>query len=96
VVRTETRKFADPNRFDVERPNSRQHLSFGRGVHTCPGGPLARAEGRITLERVLDRMTDIRIDEAEHGPADARHYEYLPTYILRGLRQLHLEFTPAV
>jgi cytochrome P450 len=88
------RKFADPNTFDVDRDNARQHLSFGRGVHTCPGGPLARAEGRITVERVLDRMADIRINEAEHGPPGARRYEYVPTYILRGLRRLHLDYTP--
>ena len=39
-------------------------------------------------------MTDITISEAEHGPPDARHYEYAPTYILRGLQRLYLEFTP--
>jgi cytochrome P450 len=68
-------------------------LSFGRGIHTCPGGPLARAEGKVALERLLDRMSGIRINEAEHGPASARRYTYAPTYILRGLTRLHLEFT---
>jgi cytochrome P450 len=63
-------------------------------VHTCPGGPLARAEGRISLDRILDRMGDIRIDEDKHGPAGARRYAYAPTFILRGLNRLHLEFTP--
>lgn len=88
------RRFEDPDTFVVDRPNARQHLSFGRGVHTCPGAPLARAEGRVSIERLLDRMADIRISEAAHGPADARRYEYVPTYILRGLTRLHLEFTP--
>jgi hypothetical protein len=37
-------------------------------------------------------MGNIRISEAEHGPRSARRYEYAPTYILRGLRRLHLEF----
>jgi len=64
-------------------------------VHTCPGAPLARAEARISIERILARMHHIRISEAEHGPADARRFEYAPTYILRGLNRLHLEFTPA-
>jgi cytochrome P450 family 150 subfamily A5 len=86
-------KFENPNEFQVARTNSRQHLSFGRGIHTCPGGPLARAEGRISLERLLDRMTDIRISTEHHGPAGERRFDYLPTYILRGLRRLHLEFT---
>ena len=89
------RKFDNPTGFEVERPNARQHLAFGHGVHTCPGAPLARAEGRITVERFLDRMRDIRVDDAKHGPPTERRYDYVPTYILRGLVRLHLEFTPA-
>jgi len=58
------------------------------------GAPLARSEARVSIERLLDRMADIRISEAEHGPPDARRYEYVPTFILRGLRTLHLEYTP--
>lgn len=88
------RKFESPKDFQPDRPNARQHLAFGRGIHTCPGGPLARAEGRISLERILARTTDIRVSETHHGPAQARRYSYVPTYILRGLRELHLEFTP--
>jgi len=87
------RRFDDPAEFRPDRRNARQHLAFGHGPHTCPGAPLARAEGRITVERFLDRMDDIRVADAEHGPPGARRYEYVPTYILRGLRRLHLEFT---
>ncbi|BBX69163.1 cytochrome P450 [Mycolicibacterium psychrotolerans] len=86
------RRFSDPDTFDPERKNARQHLAFGRGIHSCPGAPLARAETRVGLERLLDRTTDIRISEAEHGPAGGRRYRYIPTYILRGLTELHLEF----
>ncbi len=86
------RKFADPSTFDPQRSNARQHISFGRGIHTCPGAPLARAESRVAIERLLDRTTDIRIDERFHGPADARSYSYVPTFVLRGLTELHLEF----
>ena len=89
------RRFDDPETFDPERPNARAHIAFGHGVHTCPGAPLARSETRIALERLLDRMHDIRISDAEHGPEDARRYEYAPTFVLRGLQALHLEFTPA-
>jgi len=88
------RRFECPAEFRVDRPNARQHLAFGHGVHTCPGAPLARAEAVVSVERVLDRMGDIRISEAEHGPAGARRYEYVPTFILRGLRRLHVEYTP--
>ena len=88
------RRFERPAEFRIDRPNARDHLSFGSGPHTCPGAPLARAEARVSLERLLDHMADIRISEAAHGPAGARRYEYAPTYILRGLQKLHLEFEP--
>ena len=68
--------------------------AFGRGVHSCPGGPLARAEGRISVDRILDRMGDITISEEHHGPAGDRRYQYEPSFILRGLTELHIEFTP--
>jgi cytochrome P450 len=89
------RRFEDPDNFDPARKNARQHLAFGRGIHTCPGAPLARAETRVAIERLLDRTTDIRISERMHGPANERRYHYVPTYILRGLTELHLEFDPA-
>ena len=50
----------------------------------------------MSIERLLDRTAEIGISEAHHGPPDARRYQYMPTYILRGLTQLHLEVTPAV
>ncbi|KRE34794.1 cytochrome [Mycobacterium sp. Soil538] len=86
------RRFDDPDTFDPERKNARQHLAFGRGIHSCPGAPLARAETRVGLERLLDRTSNIRISESEHGPVGNRRYRYIPTYILRGLTELHLEF----
>jgi cytochrome P450 len=89
------RRFDAPATFDIDRANARQHIAFGRGAHTCPGSPLARAETRVSIERLLDRATEISISEAEHGPPDSRRYQYVPTFILRGLTQLHLEFTPA-
>lgn len=88
------RHFDEPSEFRIDRANAREHLAFGRGIHACPGGPLARAEARVSIERLLDRMGDIRISEAKHGPPDDRRYKYAPTYILRGLQQLHLEYTP--
>ena len=86
------RRFENPDTFDPARKNARQHLAFGRGIHSCPGAPLARAETRVAIERLLDRTTDIRISEAEHGPEGDRRYSYIPTFILRGLTELHLEF----
>jgi cytochrome P450 len=88
------RQFDDPADVRLDRPNGRQHVGFGFGIHACAGAPLARAEGRVSLERLLDRMSDIRVSETEHGPPGDRHYFYTPIYMLRGLEQLHLEFTP--
>jgi cytochrome P450 len=87
--------FACPAELQIERTNARHNVAFARGVHSCPGGPLARIEGRVTIERILDRLNDIRIDEAHHGAADARRFKYVPLYIIRGLQELHLEFTTA-
>jgi cytochrome P450 len=87
------RQFDDPDELRLDRPNGRQHLGFGFGIHTCAGAPLARAEARVSTERLLDRMADIRISETAHGPAGAHRYEYSPIYLLRGLESLHLEFT---
>jgi cytochrome P450 len=89
------RRFDQPAEFQVERPNARAHMAFGRGAHTCPGGPLARAEGRISLARILDRLRDIRLDETQHGPPSDRRFHYEPTWVLRGLSTLHLTFSSA-
>lgn len=92
ALNRDPRRFSEPDTFDIGRPNARNHVAFGRGPHACPGAPLARAEARISLERLFDRTTDIRIDEEKHGPVDERRYSYLPTFILRGLTRLHIEF----
>jgi cytochrome P450 family 150 subfamily A5 len=89
------RRFDEPDTFDPNRKNARQHLAFGRGIHSCPGAPLARAETKVAIERLLDRTSEIRLSERDHGSEGERRYTYIPTYILRGLVELHLEFTPA-
>ncbi|HWS45624.1 MAG TPA: cytochrome P450 [Acidimicrobiia bacterium] len=88
------RQFDAPAEFRLDRVNGRQHVGFGFGLHACVGAPLARAEGRVSIERILGRMAGIRISEADHGPAGARRYHYTPIYMLRGLDELHLEFDP--
>ena len=66
------------------------HLAFGQGEHFCLGAALARAEGRIALEVLLERLDDLR-------PApgvDLDRLTYEPSYVLHGLRQLPITFTP--
>lgn len=87
-------RFECPAEFRADRPNTMDHLAFGRGHHSCPGAPLARAEARIAIERILERMHDIRLSTEHHGPESEHHFEYAPTWVLRGLSELHLEFTP--
>lgn len=88
------RKFENPGEFDLDRKNARLHVAFGAGRHACPGAPLARAEAIVSLNRMFDRTSDIRISESVHGPVGARRYSYLPTFILRGLTHIALEFDP--
>jgi cytochrome P450 family 150 subfamily A5 len=90
----DSRKFEDPGEFRLDRKNARLHVAFGAGRHACPGAPLARAEAVVSLNRMFDRTSDIRISEKVHGPAGARRYSYLPTFILRGLTRINLEFDP--
>jgi cytochrome P450 len=89
------RKFENPHEFHLHRKNVREHIAFGRGIHSCAGAPLARVEGAITINRMLDRMRDITISEAKHGAAEDRRYSYEPTFLLRGLTELNIEFTLA-
>lgn len=55
--------FEAPDAFRLDRPlpEARQHLSFGSGVHFCLGAPVARLEARITLEKLIERMPDLRL-----------------------------------
>lgn len=87
------RQFACPAQFQHDRRNAKQDVAFGRGVHSCPGGPLARIEARVSIERLLHRLDDIQISTAEHGLPDARRFDYVPLWILRGLTGLHLEWS---
>lgn len=88
------RRFDELNEFRLDRPNILHHMAFGRGIHTCPGAPIARAEVRVSLERILSRMADILLSEVKHGPVGARRLRWDPTLLFRRLKELHLEFTP--
>jgi cytochrome P450 len=86
---------SDVNEFKLKRPGIREHIAFGRGVHTCAGAPLARAEVVTILNSFFDRTSDIAISEAAHGKPGARQYQFEPSFIIRGLDNLHVELTPA-
>ncbi len=60
--------FKDPETFSLDREPEelRKHLSFGLGVHFCPGAQLSRLEARLALKEVTQRFPNLRlIDEPE-------------------------------
>lgn len=81
-------RFPEPERFDAGRANVRDHLAFGHGEHFCIGAALARLEARIAANKVLDRMTNIALAEGKND------FAYEDTFVLRGLRELHITFDP--
>jgi cytochrome P450 len=77
------RKYADPDRFDIHR-DLKQHLTFGYGIHYCLGAALARLEGRIALEEVLQRFPewDVDLSDAKLAPTSTvRGWESMPALI---------------
>ncbi len=89
------RRWDDPAELKLGRPRIREHLGFGRGAHTCIGGPLARVEVRVILEKFLEHTAHIEMSEAEHGPRGQRRLDFEASFIIRGLSKLELELTPA-
>jgi cytochrome P450 len=77
------RRFADPDRFEPERPDN-QHLGFGRGIHYCFGAPLARVETQEALVEMARRLQNPRL-VTDPPP-------YRPSPILRGPRHLEVAF----
>ena len=88
-------RWPNPGEFQMDRPRIKEHVGFGRGKHVCAGAPLARVEVRIILEEFLRQTSRIEFDEAKHGPASARVLDFEPSFIIRGLADLHLKLTPA-
>ena len=56
------RAFADPDRFDITRAHSGHNLGFGYGIHSCLGAALARMEGRVALDVLLDLIPEFEVD----------------------------------
>jgi cytochrome P450 len=79
------RVFEDPDRFDLRRTNAGRNIAFGHGEHFCPGASLARAEARISFERLLARLDDFQL-------VAPGALSYIETFIIRGLKDLLLRF----
>ena len=88
------RQFEDPDEFR-RRPRERAPAPRVRARHPHLPRRAARPRRGPRQHRAAARPHGRHQDlGAEHGPPGARRYEYAPTYILRGLQHLHLEFTP--
>jgi cytochrome P450 len=76
------RVFSDPGRFDITRPNARDHVAFGSGIHGCLGAALARIEGAIALRTLFERFPNLSLRERP---------ERLELVTLHGFKRLPVE-----
>ena len=74
--------FNEPEKFDITRKEIR-HLSFSEGIHFCLGAPLARVEGAIAFDKLLDHLKGGKIIEQPR---------YRGNYNMRGLEHLRISF----
>src|SRR5579871_807392 len=78
-------RFVDPDRLDLRRPDNR-HVAFGWAAHFCFGAPLARIEGQIAFNKLLERLQNPVLLEDE--------LEWRENAGLRGLIRLNIAFPP--
>ena len=76
----------DPDRFDPDRTNLKEHLAFGKGIHFCLGAPLSRVEMQVAFEQIGRRVEKIEL-------ADSNDFRYHPSFVLRGLVRLDVVIT---
>ncbi len=76
--------FESPDDFDPDREGlMKQHLAFGKGIHFCLGAPLSRLEMAVVFERLATSLRSITL-------APENEYRYFPSFMLRGLTNLHV------
>jgi cytochrome P450 len=80
-------RFQDPDKLDITRTRN-QHYSFGHGIHYCLGAPLARAEGQIAINTILQRLPNIQVD--------TNKLEWQENFSFHGLKSLPVAFQPPI
>ena len=79
--------FGQPERFDIHREKTADgHLAFGRWAHFCIGAPLARLEGRVAIEALINRLPNLRL------AADQGALEYADNPVLPAVKALRVEW----
>ena len=81
--------YDDADDFNPDRESLREHLAFGKGIHFCLGAALSRLEGKVALEELARRLDSFSL-------TDSNKFEYFPSFLLRGLTRLDVDFVPAV
>jgi cytochrome P450 len=66
-------RFEHPDVLDIDRPLTRDHMTFGRGIHSCTGSSLARLTIRIALESLQKRLPNLR-PATNAAPRRTRHF----------------------
>jgi cytochrome P450 len=80
--------FDEPDAFMPDREHLRDNLAFGKGIHFCLGANLSRLEGKVAAEELSKRLDSISL-------TSSNKFEYFPSFMLRGLTDLEIEFTPS-
>jgi cytochrome P450 len=87
-------RWENPNELVLGRKKIMEHVGFGRGKHVCAGAPLARVEVRVIMEKFLEKTSRIELDRDAH-PNGVSDLSYEPSFIIRGLAEMHLKLAPA-
>ncbi|MEH6518998.1 MAG: cytochrome P450 [Halioglobus sp.] len=83
------RRFDRADEIDLERKNPGGHMAFGSGKHHCLGAPLARRELFWSFTALLNKVDEMWFAEGKN------EFSYHPHYLLRSLKELHIEFRPS-
>jgi len=80
--------FEKPEEINLERKKAGSHMAFGSGIHHCLGAPLARRELYWGFKAALDSFDDMWFSDGKND------FKYHPHYLLRSLKELHIDFAP--
>lgn len=82
------KKFENPDKFDIERKNTRTHIAFGKGPHMCVGNMLSRKEIFVAFDELLVRLDNFKL-------TDEDAINVLPNILLRGVTKLPISYERA-